>query len=212
MEHEKEENNLNSEVNRERVNTRGPLRALDNKHYSYRGKSRDKNHNQSVIKTTVDKLNLDYVRPQRAGIIIYTVVNGAIYFGLGLDSRSHDLTDFGGGINYRTDENVISGAIREFNEETLDIFENITIENIKSCPVIYDNKNLIVFVHLNIDPELVSSSFQEKYKQVKYSQPEVCAITWLNWEEFKYSISVEGIFYTRVQKFLLRADDFSYLL
>ena len=56
-----------------------------------------------VIKTTVQNLNLECVRPQRAGVIIYTVVEGAIFFGLGLDSRSHDLTDSGGGVVYKTD-------------------------------------------------------------------------------------------------------------
>ena len=43
-----------------------------------------------VIKTIVQNIDLHYVRPQRAGVIMYTTVNGAAYFGLGIDSKSHD--------------------------------------------------------------------------------------------------------------------------
>lgn len=184
-----------------------------------------KSHTYSpVIKTIVKNINLEYVRPQRAGIIIYTVTNGSIFFGLGLDSRTHDLTDFGGGVYYKLDINVLRGATREFEEETLEIFEPFTIEDIKQCPVIYDDNNLIVFVHLDIDPDATCSAFNEKYKQIVDKQhfysdkmryirePEVCGITWLTWEEFRYVIETKGIMFSRVQKFLARAGDFSYLL
>lgn len=201
-----------------------------------------------IIKTTVQNLNLEYVKPQRAGIIIYTVINGSIYFGLGLDAKTHDLTDFGGGVIYKTDLNVIRGALREFEEETLEIFDPITFDDIKQCPVIYDNDNLIIFVHMNIDPDTTCVAFNTKYKQIintnrslpirkgrhtddigspvrdtttgagrqyhqcKIKDPEVCGITWLTWEEFQRSINEQGIIFARVQRFLARAEDFSYLL
>lgn len=126
-----------------------------------------------LIKTTIKNLNLECVKPQRGGVIIYTVVNGSIYFGLGLDSRTHDLTDFGGGIIYKTDRNVVIGALREFNEETLDIFEPITIDDIKQCPVIYDDNNLVIFIHMNIDPDTTCLAFSEKYKKI--SSPKICS-------------------------------------
>jgi len=174
----------------------------------------------TVVKTTTQKIDLNCVRPHRAGVIIYTYYNGSIYFGLGLDSRTHDLTDFGGQINYHIDKNVVNGSIREFEEETLNIFEKITFEDIRSCPVIYDKYNLIIFVHLNIDPDIVSKSFNKKYRSIMETnstknnipEPEVCGITWLSWEEFQHSIKTKGIFYSRVRKFLSLAGDFSYLL
>ena len=184
----------------------------------------DKNNRSvSVIKTTVANLDLQHVLPQRAGIIMYTSVDGAIYFGLGLDSRTHDLTDFGGRIYYPSDKDVVQGALREFREETLDIFETIKREDIMKCPVIYDDNNLIIFVHINIDPNLVCKVFNLKYEQTISScenavgrknkrYPEVCGITWLSWEEFQHSINSKDIMFSRVRKFLTRANDFSYLL
>jgi len=210
---------------------RGQFRALEECYYTKHGR---RYHNRgtasssgtrsqtkiSIIKTIVHNLNLEYVTPQRAGIIIYTVVNGAIYFGLGLDAKTHDLTDFGGGVSYKTDLNVIRGAIREFEEETLEIFDPITADDLKQCPVIYDKNNLIIFVHIDIDPDTISNTFNSKYQQIidmnrgkrKVRDPEVCGITWLTWEEFQKSINEKGIMFSRVQRLLSRAGDFSYLL
>lgn len=166
-----------------------------------------------VIKTIVRNLDLDHVRPKRAGIIIYTVKDGSVYFGLGVDTKTHDLTDFGGGVSYKTDNNAVRGAIREFEEESLEIFESLTFNDIEHCPVIYDKNNLIIFLHIDIDPDAVSEAFNAKYKSVMRNlESEVCAITWLTWEEFKYSIREPDIMFSRVQKFLLQAGDFSYLL
>lgn len=214
---------------------RGSIRAFDSHYYNrnkrkYKGADKPKTHNNAgkyhgaVIKTLVKNLNLDYVKPQRAGIILYTTVNDAVYFGFGLDSRTHDLTDFAGGVVYKTDGDCINGALREFDEETLSIFDPISVESLADCPVIYDSNNLIIFMHINIHPDTVSFVFNEKYKKVIASEsfvegkkrrkrePEVCGITWLTWEEFQSSIRTKGIMFSRVQRFLLRADNFSYLL
>lgn len=232
------------------VPMRGSVRALDGQYYNH-GKKRfnrkqpfpPRSESSSetkppklkrtspVIKTTVQNLNLDCVKPQRAGVILYTVVDGATYFGLGLDSRTHDLTDFAGGVMYRTDFDCIQGALREFNEETLFIFESISRSDIVQCPVLYDDRNLIIFMRIDLDPDVVSEVFNEKYKKVieteylkkdsprlgihkkcKHSEPEVCGITWLTWKEFQRSIKERGILFSRVQKFLTRADNFEHLL
>jgi hypothetical protein len=167
-----------------------------------------------IIKTIVKNLNLDYVKPQRAGVIMYTVCKDATYFGLGLDDRTHDLTDFGGTVNYKYKEDAITGALREFHEETLEIFDAITKEMIQNSAVIYDENNLIIFIHVQVDPDSVCKSFVDKYQSFnkKFSPPEVCGITWLSWEEFSRNMKEPGALYPRVQKFLARADDFSYLL
>jgi len=235
---------------------RGPDRVFDGKHYS-RTRLSDNNEVgadesllritngvaikgdrriliKPIIKTTVQKLDLECVRPQRAGIIIYTVKDGVVYLGWGLDSRSHDLTDFGGRVEYETDLNAVQGALREFNEETLQIFNLITIKDIERCPVIYDNNNMIIFIHMMIDPDEVDMSFSRKYTEIvtenqkirsemknngtsnrdirRVLDPEVCGTTWLTWEEFQSSILEKGVIFSRVQRFLNRAGDFSYLL
>lgn len=215
------------------------LKALNSK-YRDKKKHRFKNSNNdnAVIKSRVATINLDSVKPERGGCIIYTVVDGITYFGLGLDSKTHDLTDFGGGINYKTDTNVITGALREFQEETLGIFGTITIDDINDCLVIYDNHNLIIFIHVDVNPNELSRIFNHKYRsrmtdikllisnrdhddsQLKDDNsnptriwyPEVCGITWSTWEAFQRAIFQKGILYSRVQKFLLRAGNFSTLL
>ena len=163
-----------------------------------------------VIKTKVKNINLECVRPQRAGVIIITDSINGINFGMGIDSKTHDLTDFGGGISYKKDINVIAGALREFNEETLGIFDDLSISDISECPVIYDNWILIIFIRLDICPDVVSQVFLEKYTSA--IDPEVCGITWLNWENFQMLIKTEGHMFSKVQKFLNRAGDLSRIL
>ena len=171
------------------------------------------NRRNVPIKTTVKNINLECVKPERAGIIIYTVVDGAVYFGLCVDAKWHDLTDAGGRVN-ESDRDVIQGAIREFEEETLGIFEPIKFDHIKDCPVIYDDQNLIIFMYLDLDPNLISEAFLESYNQTpkRRNYPEVCGITWITWEEFQHCLHQNGILYSRVQRFLKRVGDFSYLL
>jgi len=229
-----------SEDNIVQAPKRGDIRALDAQYYGRARrkyarkqvtkdtegevKQKDPRHFQ-VIKAIVKNLNLEFVKPQRAGVIMYTVINGCIYFGLGLDSRTHDLTDFGGGVVYKYDSNCIKGALREFNEETLSIFEPLSFLDVCQCPVLYDNRNLIIFLHIKLDPDLISKTFNERYKHWmethvnsderecnKHTEPEVCGITWLTWEEFLSSIKGKGVIFSRVQRFLSRADNFSYLL
>ena len=199
------------------INTR-----FNNNYHKYRNKREielyKKSRNSTVIKTLVNNVNIDYVKPKRAGIIMYTAVNGTVFFGFGLDARTHDLTDFGGSVIYKVDKNCINGAIREFNEETLEIFHIFKFDDIKQCPVIYDENNLIIFVHMNVNPDDVSCRFNEQYRKIMNNtkrlnkEPEVCGITWLSWEDFQVSIKERGILFSRVQKFLSRAGDFSYLL
>ncbi len=193
---------------------------------------RKSSNSSTVVKTTVGKLNLDHVKPQRAGVIPYTVYKGATYFGLGLDADSHDLTDFAGSVKYRSDRDVVTGAMREFHEETLNIFEYLPKECISICPTIYDENNLIIFIHLSIHPDEVCEVFNRRHAEImataaihsspdrnsstpKWSRrkiPEVCGITWLSLEDFQFTIKQPGILFNRVQRFLQRAGDFSFLL
>jgi hypothetical protein len=188
----------------------------DNKKQSVRKNNRGQYYlgrNNIPIKTKVRDINLECVRPERAGIILYTKIDGAVHMGLCVDAKSHDLTDAGGRVN-ESDLNVIQGAIREFEEETLEIFDPIEFDMIKDCPVIYDDQNLIIFMHINVDPNVVSKAFHESYLRTpkRRNYPEVCGITWITWEDFQYCLNQNGILYSRVQRFLKQVGDFSYLL
>lgn len=165
-----------------------------------------------VIKTFVSNIDVALIRPSRAGIIMYTSFHGQIYLGVGLDAQSHDLTDFGGRVQYAIDGNAICGAIREFEEETLHIFDPLTEEMLSHSPVIYDRHNLIIFLHLDIHPDVISKAFQDAFHKQCHRRVEVCGITWLSWAEFQHCLFFRSNFFVRVEKFLRRAGDFSYLL
>lgn len=168
----------------------------------------------TVIKTIVKDLDMKYVKPQRAGVIIYTVYEGTTYFCLGLDSNTHELTDFGGSVKYKIDGTPVVGALREFEEETLSIFDTISPEDIKHYPVLYDDHNMIIFINMHVDPESACEAFNTKYKIAveNNENPEVCGMTWLTWSDFQSTIRNQSPLYSRVKSFLNRAGNFWNLL
>lgn len=179
--------------------------------FGWKDQKRTTLYRTSVIKTTVESLNLECVKPQRAGVIMYTVHNDMVYVGMGIDMKTHDLTDFGGGISYKKDRDVITGALREFHEETLGIFRKLNYDDISSSAVLYDDiYNLIVFIYIDVDPNIISERFLTSFTTA--AKAEICGIEWLTWEDFQKHINTPGIIFSRVQKFLKRAGDFSYLL
>ena len=74
-----------------------------------------------------------------AGIIPYIKLNGVIHFLLGLETSNNKWSGFIGGYEPK-DENIITTALREFNEESGMIFENyqdfIRSELSKTTPII----------------------------------------------------------------------------
>jgi hypothetical protein len=172
----------------------------------------------NIVQTKkLEDVNFNKIRVERAGFFIYTIYNGNIYIMVGIDSKTHDLTDFAGTIKYKMDKNVVNGAIRELQEETLEIFEAITYKDIKNCITVYDNDNLIIFMPVLLNPDIVCYEFNEKYRKTIENkrckmEPEVCGVTWLALEEFNYHIKNPGVMYSRVQNVLSRAGNFMHLL
>lgn len=168
-------------------------------------------HNKTFV-TTVSLIDKQTVKPTRAGVIFYTNIRGEYYIGLGKDTKTNDLTDFSGGIRYKKDINAIRGALRECKEETLGMFCPKE-EEIQNCNVVYDKKNLVIFIPINFShPLQVSKQFTEKYnlaienhKTGKERMPEVCEFTWLTLPEFKNLLyrRGSGILFSRVRNFLV---------
>lgn len=96
---------------------------------------------------------------KRAGVIVYTMYEGRLYFLLGVDRKSGEYTDFGGGC--KNGETLQQGAWREFHEESCGIF-SILAENCldNSIAVTTSKKDFAIFfieaptVLLNIAPPL----------------------------------------------------------
>jgi hypothetical protein len=168
-----------------------------------------------VTKTTVKKIDCKYIRPQRAGVILYSKSSKFTIFSFGVDSKSHELTDFGGGVEYnKRKENAIEGALREFNEETLDIFATLKYEDIMDCNVIYDENNLIIFIPINEKIETINYIFNKKYQETNINGKiaEVCNIRWLSNSELNLALDTPGVIFNRVRKFILSAGEIDNLL
>lgn len=65
------------------------------------------------------------------------------------------------GVSYKK-ENVVSGALREFHEETLGSFPALKMENVEPCPVLYDDNNLVIFVRTDLNREDISAAFADR--------------------------------------------------
>lgn len=137
------------------------------------------------------KCHIDYVKnikkanikPSRSGVIVYTMYKHKMYFGLGVDNNTGDLTDFAGGVAYKKrNENCITGGLREHKEESLGIFGDISSDEIDRCLAVYNSTTLIIFIPLKID---IPSKHLEFLKRVKRCpNPEVADIRFFNKRQF----------------------------
>lgn len=182
----------------------------------------DLSKNDKVVRTTVGNLDLKNVKPKRAGIVLYYIQpNKEILFGFGIDARFGEITDFAGGIK-KKDGNAICGALREFHEETLFIFNDIPVENINECPVFYDESNLIIFMLIDINPVIVTNSFNTRYAEIVMKnvlkrndhkhlkpiiEPEISQIVWMNVKDFYMTLYNSNNFYHVVRNFLISIGD-----
>jgi len=169
-----------------------------------------------IMKQKVSELDLTILKPQRAGVILYTKINNVFYFGLGVDEATKEYTDFGGGISYKLgyDKNVIDGALREFNEETLNIFGFLSYYDVQDCLALYNTNILVIFKYVNQNIDVIKNRFLETYNHYIESgyKPEVCDIVWLTQNEFKNQIMVRDNLFHRLQCFLQKAGQFFWLL
>ena len=173
-----------------------------------------------VYKKKVKELDLTAVKPQRAGIILYTKMNEVFYFGLGVDTMTKEYTDFGGGISYKDkfDKNVIAGALREFNEETLNIFGDWCYDDVQDSLALYNLSNLIIFKYITVDSynelTLIKNTFLTAYQDMTEHgiKPEVCDIEWLTLNELKVQITMRDNLFHRIQFFLQKAGQFFWML
>ena len=170
--------------------------------------------NIGIYKKQVKEIDLNLIKPSRAGVILYTKIGNETYFGLGIDTGSKELTDFGGGISYKErDKDVILGALREFKEETLGIFPT-KVEDVLESLVIYNGQNLTIFKSIVVEDveELCYLRHLFLKTHQKQSHAEVSDIVWMTMNEFKHAIMTRGKMFFRLQNFLQKAGNFYWLL
>jgi len=138
---------------------------------------------------------------KRCGIIPYTCINGILYFLLGHDFRTNELTDFGGGA--QKDETAPITAFREFKEETLDIFELTSHTALNKTMVVYNEMMAIYF--LPVDDcwyDIAQYEFAQNYKNNRIDH-EISSIEWIQEYELRYFLESHNTkFWIKVQTFL----------
>jgi hypothetical protein len=158
--------------------------------------------------TVEEFLNTGF-RPQRAGVIPIVSWNGENYFGMGIDTKYRDLTDFGGAVELSTDENAIAGALREFYEESLGVFGRITVSQVMKSRVIYNGYMLILFLRVEEDPKLFCDLFDDAIRQKCIGKScEVCGIMFFTYNTLYHKIHHSREIFDRVGRFLSTAGEF----
>lgn len=146
--------------------------------------------------------NVDWkrIKPLRAGVIVYVNYNGGIIFCMGVDKRTKEITDFGGGVSYKNDGNTIVGGLREFTEESLGVFGKFSPEDIRNCVVVHSKNMAIFFIPLQCDPVEINRLFLQRYGKEK--NEEVSSLAWMNRQTFVTCLITGKFFYVRVLRLL----------
>lgn len=138
----------------------------------------------------ITDIDLNLIRPRRAGVIVSVWWEGIRYFCFGKDWDSGEMTDFGGSVMYKKrhgrkkDKNVITGALREFEEETLRVFGTISEQTILNGQnlCLLNQDTLVIFVSFQIsqciNPWIVSQQFNWRVSQLP--RHEVSQLIWIS--------------------------------
>ena len=152
----------------------------------------DSQKNNGVVIKMVKDIDWSSIRPLRAGIIVYRINdNNELVFSLGVDSQYGEITDYGGGVSYVRDKTAVRGALREFDEESLGVFGEITSANLHTCWAIYNSELVIIFLKMTIDVDRILVQFRSKVAN-RY-RSEICDIVFLHWNDFQKIINGEKI-------------------
>ena len=108
--------------------------------------SREKGENVLV---PVRGIDWSCLKCARSGIIPYCIVQGQLYFILGLDSVFPTLSDFSGG--QKDGELMWQAAIREFREESLGVFGIPSLQELQSELAIINNDSMTIFYQIEVD-------------------------------------------------------------
>lgn len=87
------------------------------------------------------------IKMERSAIIPYYLSeDGDVIFFLGVDSVSGDVCDMGGGV--KKYETPITGALREFNEESRGIFGDVSVSKLESSLCIFNKTMCTILIKI----------------------------------------------------------------
>lgn len=134
--------------------------------------SPDKRSN--VVMTTCSEFDKK-IKTRKAGVVLCTRENNQLYFGFGIDFKTKEITCFGGKVE-PSDKDSIAGALREFKEETMEMFK-LDHSNVANDTVVYNKNYLIIFHVVTYSKDKISEIFHEKFNTVEFN--EILDIKWL---------------------------------
>uniref|UniRef100_A0A6C0M1T4 Nudix hydrolase domain-containing protein n=1 Tax=viral metagenome TaxID=1070528 RepID=A0A6C0M1T4_9ZZZZ len=115
------------------------------------------------------------IRKRRAGVVPFTFVRNEIYLLFGVDRKTQDYSDFGGGV--KKQESFQEGALREFQEETCMSFSSKEYDLRKSI-VVKLNDMAMFFVHVN--PKWVDG-VKPTFESRVHDSSEMSSLVWIKW-------------------------------
>ena len=155
---------------------------------------------------------LDVLKPVRAGIIpTWTDPSGRIWRCLGVDATHGELTDFGGGIRYKTDGTTLLGALRELREETLGVFQGaLDLARVDPAPCLFSRHMALFFVPLRGDISRNDIDRRFEVARQTAARSEISRLVWLDERTFRNYLSgsqapTHPPMYEKLYTFLRRA-------
>lgn len=136
----------------------------------------------------------------RAGIIPYIEEKGIRFYAFGLENCFATIGDFGGHKEKR-DHDALDTALREYVEESLNVFGILTRDKVKDCVVI-DGKDT---AEILVPVEGPMFQYSNKFKQLIGSNPlhEVQNIVWLSRKQLLLAIDSQGEKYEGTKPYLM---------
>ena len=141
----------------------------------------------------------------RAAVIPYILLDNELYFLLGQDSQSGDLTDFGGGV--KKYESTLAAALREFDEESDEIFGPLckNSNNFSKAIALLDSSMGVLFIPLPREwYKKAPISFQDKKGDLskKKTHREIDKLIWVAEGEFENILKQDSDrMWKKIQKF-----------
>lgn len=100
---------------------------------------------------------------KRAGIIFYCKCDNDYYFLFTLDKYTASLGDFGGHVE-KDDIDILDSILREYSEESLNIFSNIKRDDLKDGIVFEGNDSIEILYYLGELTKNQMNYYQTKFK------------------------------------------------
>jgi len=121
----------------------------------------------------------------RAGIIPVVIQGNVKFYGFGVENGVAAIGDFGGHCE-ESDRDALDAAIREYREEGLNIFGDITRDKIKYCNVLEGKDTVEILIKIEGPLYKYTERFKEMVKD--NIEHEVQSVIWLSGKQLLNAI------------------------